>query len=523
MNSKPAGTSSSGVDYHMTFLIDYSKSRFDMDQIVNVLGLPVPKEGTLDSTLRAQLQMYMDDQFRSLTPRSFELYNLFGLRPYWFRLDDLGNIIDGWIDIKGDDHHVYVPHEHVLQVPPISIFTRPAGTKPTMVSLAVENGELKTAHRIISHMSFRTYRTMDACIEKLDSRVRRLEAQGASGTASVPDALLKDVADLKGSVQELSQLKQSVENLAAFPPQGGISDELRQELNFLGKGMRKHVLVVHNATVVGTPKDDADLVLSQLGSSASFGEFRAFRRGRKVPNSRLTPILAIMFTSEVMAMKALDAFMSYRKTYLQRHPNGRLPFRFEQDMPKAVVAEVIRLNKIVAAWRDKKLGDLRRHGDKIVYFANGKYVADVVVPKGPGPYADPILPGDPAVLQVEGELSVYERMQRAPPRDVTDADIVDADEDIDTLLATAALKAALKGKKRDVASSSAGPSYAKRVMLLPPNTPENYQRTGRFNRSTSLIETSLSARFGGAANNESDIYDNSDIPAGGSMPAGHDA
>lgn len=175
-------------------------------------------------------------------------------------------------------------------------------------------------------------------------------------------------------------------------------------------------MVVHNATYVGSPLDDAELVLSQLPDLRSYGEIRAFRRGRRAPNSKVNPILAITFSSELATMRVLNAYAVYRRDYLAQHGGSRPPFRIDRDMPKAVVEEINRINKIVAFWRTKGLGDYRRHGEKIVLFINNRFSRDIEKPKGllASGWVDP-LPAKPplnkrvAPTEAEGRELVYQR------------------------------------------------------------------------------------------------------------------
>lgn len=96
------------------------------------------------------------------------LYNLFELCPYWFRLDDIGNIIDGWIDLNIGDTLVYVPHKDAMQAPPSSLFNKNLGFKPSFNSVTLENGEMRGAYCIQSHMSFDSFRKIDLRAEKLN-------------------------------------------------------------------------------------------------------------------------------------------------------------------------------------------------------------------------------------------------------------------------------------------------------------------------------------------------------------------
>lgn len=84
-----------------------------------------------------------------------------------------------------------------------------------------------------------------------------------------------DTGLLSGFVEEFNKMKATVETLSKA--QTGISDELRTELNTLGKMVRSSSVIVHSAPYMGTPEQDAQAILSQIGDLASFGEIKAYR------------------------------------------------------------------------------------------------------------------------------------------------------------------------------------------------------------------------------------------------------
>lgn len=210
--------------------------------------------------------------------------------------------------------------------------------------------------------------------------------------------IIDDVRSLKNDIEVLKQQRSS----AALPT--GLQDEI----NKLGRSVRKNTVVVHNAPYVGTPEEDASAILSLISPTAFFGEFRAYRRGRKQIESTVIPILGILLTSEVSALGVLDAFASYKKSWADSHGGGRPPFKIEPDLPRALVVEQARDNKIVEFWRKANFGNICRHGKRIVYFVNGKYVGVIPRPTGNEPWPDPILPGDSsAVTPVRGAAHLF--------------------------------------------------------------------------------------------------------------------
>lgn len=307
-------------------------------------------------------------------------------------------------------------------------------------------------------------------------------------------------------------MRESIVELKNLQSSGAaLNDQLRAELNQLGKGIRSHVLVVHNATYVGSPLDDAELVLSQLPDLRSYGKIRAFRRGRRAPNSKVNPILAITFSSELATMRVLDAYAVYRRDYLAQHGGSRPPFRIDRDMPKAVVEEINRINKIVAFWRTKGLGDYRRHGEKIVLFINNRFSTDIEIPKGllASGWGDP-LPAKPplnkraAPTEAEGRESVYERSlaasqalasrRRSPSGSPGDGSIQRAQAKYDNMLQAAAAKAQAKSVKRphvQFAQATPSSSSSGKVTILPPRTVDNFMETFSQGRLRPAIEDTI--------------------------------
>lgn len=439
------------------------KTKFELEHIASTLKMPAVPLHTKPSAYRGLIHAFVDQLFKGKDDLLYKMYDSVALKVYWCRLDDYEVTMGGWVELRDIDTLVYITHDELEELPNLPV--KSTGPKPTAASIHINQGELRTAHLIRDHA---TNLALDAIEDKFgeyDDKIDRIVA------GSIPENLAGDIEQLKRSILELKETRSA-----------GISDELRAELNALGKGMRKNVLVVHNAAQVDSPLHDAELVLSQLGP-VDYGEIRAFRRGRRTENSRTAPLLAINFSSEIQAMKVMDAFSDYRRKFLARTNGARLPFKFENDAPKAVVDEVIRLNKIITSWRDKDFGDLRRHGEKIVYYEDSKYVCDVPIPKGPGPsWPDPYINRNARSGRMP---SVYQRMiSNAPvvldaPLDVDDEAVEQAAFSLDRLLASAAEKAQDKGRKRGAPAEKTGSQSRKKVTILPPSTASDYLTPSR--------------------------------------------
>lgn len=321
-----------------------------------------------------------------MTPISHTLYRAPSLRTYWVQIDEFGNTIGPWVDVPSSAIK-YFSYIALMQTPILG--KKSSGTRSTAESM-----ELRLNARI-----FR--KEVLAVQHHVETRLQKLErAPPAASNVALERrvALLEDTPHLIGDlpaklIDDISLLKRSFERFQQDKPASGeISAELRAELNQLGKGIRKHTLIVHSAPYVGTPALDASAILSTLGDLDYFGEFRAHRRGRKPANSAIVPLLAIMFTSEIAAVKAMEKYGAWRKQWLKDNNGARLPFKIEQDLPRELVQQAAENNKIIAYWREKKFGDIRRHGERIVYFVNNKRIGDIPRPEGSHPWPDPILP-----------------------------------------------------------------------------------------------------------------------------------
>lgn len=90
--------------------------------------------------MRSLIHSFVDREYQNETDLSRRLYSLLPLKPYWFKVDDYGNIVDAWVDIeKVDGQFFYVLHEDAMQV---SLAPKKASGRVTALSVSIETGEL---------------------------------------------------------------------------------------------------------------------------------------------------------------------------------------------------------------------------------------------------------------------------------------------------------------------------------------------------------------------------------------------
>lgn len=375
----------------MSFQLDSTRTILEMEAIKSALNMTVP-QGIMATTMRLIILKHVENLFRALGNEQKHIYGLVALKQYWFRLDNYGNAIGDWVDIANFAGFTYRSIDNALNSPPV--IKRNVIVNPTMKSLNVDNVEIRTMLRN------RERRALVA-ENRIVRRVELLENASSSAGGGQETKDLKDkVTRLEATVVELTQGHQKM------------SSDVRDELNSLAKSSRSHVVIVHGAPYLGSPETDAVHVLSKIGKVDSFGQFRAFCRGRKAVNSAVTPVLAIVLTSELFALRAVELFIAFRKNFLAKQPNQRLPFKLEQDLPKSLAILSTHLNKVIGYWRKKGFGDIRKHGEKIVYFDDqGNRVGEIPQPRGDFPWKDPKIPSAVVGPSGEGRPSIFQQNQ----------------------------------------------------------------------------------------------------------------
>lgn len=353
----------------MSFQIKLTRSLLDMEMAMEILDLRAPPDATA-ATVRALITNCVDEHFANGTELSATLYNRTALKPYWVQVDEGGMTIGPWKDIPNlETQFSYRSFHDILYGPYVP--RKATGVAPN--AKAKETNELRVGYRSVRGELVENYLHLEKEITDLNKEV-------ASGNKNLSPEIVLEFNQLKAKVEELSRER------------ADISPELRAELNALGKGIRNNVVIVHSAPYIGSPDDDAAAILSRVGDLASFGDFKAHRRGRRQGPNANPALLAIMMSSELCALKVLEKYATFRQNWLTAHKGARAPFKIEPDLPHDMVQFSSRLNQVVGYWRDKGFGDIRKHGEKIVYFDKGKRIGEICFPEGNHPWPDPVLP-----------------------------------------------------------------------------------------------------------------------------------
>lgn len=448
----------------MSFQISWSKSLLDMDLLCGELNMSIVLE--LASVVRAKLYERVDGLFAANDATCTAIYNNPIFKPYWFRLEESGMTIGSWVALPDGCKFVYRSHFNALHTSPIPRKV-PSGSNVSKV-FATETGKLRSAYHAVRDEMQAVYCYHNGLFEKITDSIKVIPSlvQDVNrmkedikvledSSSNLSAEVIKDVADMKDMMKklvhngpevlpelivEIADMKESIVRLENNEIVGGsdlkdevksikesikkmegsssldptfISSALRTKLNALGKAVRSHIVIVHSAPYLGSPDDDAAGVLSCIVNLASFGEFKAFRRGRRDVTSVTGPLLAIVLSSELAAIRVLSHFDVFRRNWLSAHSGERPPFKIEQDLPPALVKIGVRLHCIVNHWRSKGFGDLQRHGEKIVYFTKDAQMRDfrvgeVPIPAGNLNWADPVLPSvGSASATVNARPSVY--------------------------------------------------------------------------------------------------------------------
>lgn len=199
-DSARVASSTPSAIYNMTCQVDISKTKINMEVVMEALGMPPVAPQVTAATMRSLIHSFVDQEYQNKTDLSCRLYSLLPLKPYWFKVDEYGNIVDAWVDIeKVDGQFFYVSHEDAMQV---LLAPKKSSGRVTALSVSIETGELRVCHRILKHVLYKAHKI-------LKSRVEVLEAKVADGSAAVPDAFVKEVEAMRETIVELKNSQSS--------------------------------------------------------------------------------------------------------------------------------------------------------------------------------------------------------------------------------------------------------------------------------------------------------------------------
>lgn len=251
-----SGNAPSTVGIFMTVYLPLTLERDEIIKIRDALNLTFKPE-MLTSVVRVCIQRCLDAHFDTSSSLASTIYDLQVLKPYWFRSDEFGNKTGGWHLFLPNEQLVYVSHSEFCKRAAAPLFSKRA----TCAELSIGGNNMRLCCAMIEE-------NVREVLAKFEKKLEAANADRGQSLIASPD-----VTALQDKINLLADMPALIKGLEA-------------RVNSAAIKAKKNNVVLLNAPYINTAEDDAAAILDQIGNLASFGEFKALRRGRKDPNSR---------------------------------------------------------------------------------------------------------------------------------------------------------------------------------------------------------------------------------------------